>query len=187
VREDDDPWYYRLIHAFGILTGVPMVLNTSFNTLRGEPIVESPVDAVRSFLATNGGIELLTMGSFLIRRRPFPVDIENMDPALCIVRKADGVLLEEVVCDAETGISRSVRIARGSDDGTPQWIELVGGELDLVVWQLVDGLTPLADVVEAVLDVLQEGADDGDEGFDETDVVAALRRLYALQLVFFNL
>ncbi len=187
VREDDDPWYYRLIHAFGILTGVPMVLNTSFNTLRGEPIVESPVDAVRSFLATNGGIELLTMGSFLIRRRPFPVDIENMDPALCIVRKADGVLLEEVVCDAETGISRSVRIARGSDDGTPQWIELVGGELDLVVWQLVDGLTPLADVVEAVRDVLQEGADDGDEGFDETDVVAALRRLYALQLVFFNL
>ena len=56
-----------------------------------------------------------------------------------------------------------------------------------MVWQLVDGLTPLADVVEAVLVILQEGADDGDEGFDETDVVAALRRLYALQLVFFNL
>jgi len=187
VREEDDAWYYRLIRAFGLLTGVPMVLNTSFNTLRGEPIVETPVDALRSFLATSGGIELLAMGLFLVRRRPFPLDVAGIDPALCLVRKAEGVLLEEVVCDAETGVARSVRVARGSDDGTPQWVELGGGELDLVVWQLVDGLTPLADVVESVLEVLQEGAEDGDEAFEETDVVeGSLRRLYALQLVHFD-
>lgn len=186
VQEEDDAWYYRLIRAFSVLTGVPMVLNTSFNTLRGEPIVESPVDALRSFLATSGGIELLAMGSFLVRRRPFPLDVADKDPALCIVRKAEGVLLEEVVCDAETGVARSVRVARGSDDGTPQWVELGGGELDLVVWQLVDGLTPLSDVVEAVIEVLQEGVDDGEEGFEESDVVFALRRLYALQLVSFD-
>ena len=45
-----EPTYHSLIAAFWRLTGVPMVLNTSFNTLRGEPIVESPTDALRSFL-----------------------------------------------------------------------------------------------------------------------------------------
>lgn len=186
VREEDDTWYYRLIRAFCARTGVPMVLNTSFNTLRGEPIVETPVDALRSFLATAGGIDLLAMGPFLVRRSLFPLDVAGLDPALCLVRKAEGVLLEEVVCDAETGVARSVRVARGSDDGTPQWVELGGGELDLVVWQLVDGLSPLADVVEAVLEVLQEGAEEDGESFEEADVVAALRRLFALQLIYFD-
>ncbi len=189
VREEDNPWYYRLIQAFQKLTGVPMVLNTSFNTLKGEPIVESPWDAVRSFLATAGGIDFLAMGPFVVRRRPFPLDPEatGVDPALCVVRKTEGVLLEEVVSDAESGIARSVRVARGSEDGTPQWVELAGGELDLVVWQLVDGLSPLADVVEAVLEALQEDEDrEDEEGFEEADVVAALRRLYQLQLIYFE-
>jgi hypothetical protein len=193
VREEDNPWYYRLIQAFQKLTGVPMVLNTSFNTLKGEPIVESPWDAVRSFLATAGGIDFLAMGPFVVRRRPFPLDVAEeaaagIDPALCLVRKTEGVLLEEVVSDTETGIARSVRVARGSEDGSPQWVELAGGELDLVVWQLVDGLSPLADVVEAVLEVLQEDEDrEGEEGFEEEDVVAALRRLYQLQLIHFEM
>lgn len=49
-REDNRP-YYSLIEAFHGLTGVPLVLNTSFN-IRGEPMVETPEDALRCFLET---------------------------------------------------------------------------------------------------------------------------------------
>jgi carbamoyltransferase len=42
--------FYHVIRAFHVLTGVPVVLNTSFNG-PGEPIVESPADAVRFFLS----------------------------------------------------------------------------------------------------------------------------------------
>ena len=48
-----------IIERFRDLTGVPMVLNTSFNR-RGEPIVHSPTDAVRTFRAT--GLDLLFLG-----------------------------------------------------------------------------------------------------------------------------
>ncbi len=49
VRREDNPPYYDLIQSFHRLTGVPMLLNTSFN-IKGEPIVETPLDAVASFL-----------------------------------------------------------------------------------------------------------------------------------------
>ncbi len=49
VRREDDPLFHALLTAFDALTGVPVVLNTSFN-LRGEPIVETPADAVECFL-----------------------------------------------------------------------------------------------------------------------------------------
>jgi carbamoyltransferase len=51
VREADNPRFHRLITLFHERTGVPVLLNTSFND-NGEPIVESPADAVRCFLGT---------------------------------------------------------------------------------------------------------------------------------------
>ncbi|MHC4925121.1 MAG: carbamoyltransferase family protein [Planctomycetota bacterium] len=51
VNANDDPLFHALISAFADRTGIPVLLNTSFN-LRGEPIVETPGDAVDSFLAT---------------------------------------------------------------------------------------------------------------------------------------
>lgn len=48
VRKEINPLYYSLIEAFGEKTGVPMVLNTSFN-LKGKPIVNSPRDAIETF------------------------------------------------------------------------------------------------------------------------------------------
>lgn len=127
---------------------------------------------------------MLVMGCFLVKRRPFPLDASNVDHALCVVCKAEGVVLEEVICDAETGSAHSVRVARGSEDGTPQWIELEGGELDLVVWQFVDGFSPIADIVDSVLEHLQDEENDTD--FHEGDVVASFRRLYSLQLILFK-
>lgn len=56
-----NPRYYRLIEEFGRLTGVPVILNTSFN--RREPIVASPADAVACYLQT--GMDALVVGDFL--------------------------------------------------------------------------------------------------------------------------
>lgn len=51
VSERDNPRFRQLIELFAERTGIPVLLNTSFND-NGEPIVESPEDAVRCFLAT---------------------------------------------------------------------------------------------------------------------------------------
>jgi carbamoyltransferase len=62
VSRDENPFYYDVIHEFANITGVPVILNTSFN-IRGEPIVNSPVDAVRCFYGT--GIDALAMPPYL--------------------------------------------------------------------------------------------------------------------------
>ena len=64
VRSDSNPRYHRMISEFQKLTGVPIVLNTSFND--SEPIVCSPDDAIDTFLKTN--IDNLAMGNYLIRK-----------------------------------------------------------------------------------------------------------------------
>jgi carbamoyltransferase len=70
VAERDNPAYYRLIEEFYRLTGVPMVLNTSFN-IKGEPIVETPVDAIRSFL-DSGMHHVVFKGYVLSKKRKRP-------------------------------------------------------------------------------------------------------------------
>lgn len=57
--------YYELVREFGMLTGVPMLINTSFN-VGGEPIVENPEQALRSFFAS--GIDTLVIGSFILEK-----------------------------------------------------------------------------------------------------------------------
>jgi carbamoyltransferase len=65
VEEDVNPLYYRLIQEFGRRTGVPVVMNTSFN-LRGEPIVCSPTDAIRTFYSS--GLDALVLGDRLVEK-----------------------------------------------------------------------------------------------------------------------
>lgn len=65
VREEMSPRYYRLIHTFGLATGVPLVLNTSFN-LKGEPIVNTPQEAFRTF--TQSGLDVLVLGECIIEK-----------------------------------------------------------------------------------------------------------------------
>jgi len=64
VNEQDNGRYYRLIRAFAARTGVPMVLNTSFN--ENEPIVCTPEQALDCFLRTR--MDVLVLGDHLIRR-----------------------------------------------------------------------------------------------------------------------
>ena len=65
VEREINPLYYRLIDEFGTITGVPVIMNTSFN-LRGEAIVHTPTDALRTFFSS--GMDALVIGSFLVEK-----------------------------------------------------------------------------------------------------------------------
>ena len=65
VREEINPRYHKLLTEFGKLNGIPVLLNTSFNIM-GEPIVESPLQAIRCFFST--GLDILVMGNYLIKK-----------------------------------------------------------------------------------------------------------------------
>ena len=65
VRKEQSPKYYRLIERFGQATGVPVVLNTSFN-LKGEPIVNTPQEAFHTF--TQSGMDILVLGDYVIEK-----------------------------------------------------------------------------------------------------------------------
>ncbi len=65
VLRETNPLYYRLIETFGEATGVPVVLNTSFN-LKGEPIVNTPAEAFHTF--RESGMDALVLGHCLIAK-----------------------------------------------------------------------------------------------------------------------
>jgi carbamoyltransferase len=65
VERDTNPRFHALIEEFDRLTGVPIVLNTSFN-LNGEPIVCSPTDAIRTFASC--GLDALILGDHLLTK-----------------------------------------------------------------------------------------------------------------------
>jgi len=66
VRKDDNPRYWELIESFGRKTGVPILLNTSFNN-NAEPIVDSVDDAVVCYLTS--GLDYLVVGDYLVRKK----------------------------------------------------------------------------------------------------------------------
>ncbi len=65
VRRATNPLYWRLVDAFRQRTGVPAIINTSFN-LAGEPIVHGPEDAISSFCRSE--IDVLALGDHLIEK-----------------------------------------------------------------------------------------------------------------------
>jgi carbamoyltransferase len=65
IQRSVNPAYYRLVEKFGEATGVPVLLNTSYN-LRGEPMVSTPANAFRTF--SNSGLDMLVMENFLIKK-----------------------------------------------------------------------------------------------------------------------
>jgi len=65
VRREWNPRYYGLIERFGEATGVPVLMNTSFN-LRGEPIVTTPANAHNTF--SKSGLDVLVLGNVVVRK-----------------------------------------------------------------------------------------------------------------------
>ena len=71
VHQDTNPRFHALISKFKDITGIPVIVNTSFN-VRGEPIVCTPEDAFRCFMAT--GLDLLIIENCVLRK-----DAQNPD------------------------------------------------------------------------------------------------------------
>lgn len=67
VDRASNPRYYTLLEEFEKLTGVPVVMNTSFN-LKGDPIVCTPKDAVQTFYTS--GLDDLVIGDFVVSKKP---------------------------------------------------------------------------------------------------------------------
>lgn len=65
ITKEGNPRYYKLVEKFAKKTGIPLLLNTSFN-LKGEPIVNSPINAYNTFI--NTGLDLLVLGNFIIEK-----------------------------------------------------------------------------------------------------------------------
>lgn len=65
VRENQNPRYYRLISEFQEITGVPVMLNTSFND-HGEPIVTKPTEAIKDFFGM--GLDVLVVGDMVLEK-----------------------------------------------------------------------------------------------------------------------
>lgn len=66
VSKKTNPKFWDLIHEFENITGIPMLVNTSFN-LRGEPIICSPYDAIASFQKSQ--MDCLVLGNYIVERR----------------------------------------------------------------------------------------------------------------------
>ena len=65
IRREWNPGYYDVVAKYGQATGIPVVLNTSYN-LRGEPIVNTPQNALRTF--RESGLDALAMGPFFVSK-----------------------------------------------------------------------------------------------------------------------
>lgn len=65
VEKEQNPRFHGLISEFKKITGIPVILNTSFN-LNGEPIVCSPSDAIRTFYSC--GLDILVMGDYVLEK-----------------------------------------------------------------------------------------------------------------------
>ncbi|MBI1870476.1 MAG: carbamoyltransferase [Chlamydiae bacterium] len=76
VHKEDHPRYHGLLSQFYKKTGCPVLINTSFN-VRGEPIVESPLDAYRCFMRTE--MDTLVLENFIVRKEDHPPFHEDID------------------------------------------------------------------------------------------------------------
>ena len=76
VTREEAPLYYDLIKEFERITGVPIVINTSFN-VRGEPIVCTPHDAYLCFMRTN--MDHLVLGHHVLDKKEQPPLREDVD------------------------------------------------------------------------------------------------------------
>lgn len=75
VSKETNPYFYELLSAFNELTGCPILLNTSFN-VKGEPIVCSPEDALKCFIATD--IDCLLLEDYFIDRSENDFEVARM-------------------------------------------------------------------------------------------------------------
>lgn len=204
VTAEDEPLYHELISKFHALTGVPMVLNTSFNTLPGEPIVETPHDAIRSFLYSMNAIGMLVIGDYVIRRKS-----ADLNKLLGEISK-EGYLKNEPATPnragpvtfqttAELGAANhhdgdeSLAVTKVRMPGRPvhgnenEWFELLD-ELEGEVLSMCDGTTTLNEIIAHYADGLETMDVDEKEKAEQSEnfmqnIVHRIVRLYEHTLI----
>ncbi|OCK60206.1 carbamoyltransferase [Bradyrhizobium sp. LMTR 3] len=122
VSRKTNPAYWEVINSFKKRTGIPVLLNTSFNN-NAEPIVESVADAITTFLTTE--LDGLVVGPFLVKKRAATLEdwtalAVSLPPyaRLYRVRAYTARDRQETVCEIRTGHSSggSVRISQDAFD-----------------------------------------------------------------------
>jgi carbamoyltransferase len=117
VSKEENPEYWKLIKHFQTISGLPIVLNTSFNN-NAEPIVDSVFDAVVCFLTTN--LDHLIVGNYLVSKKNVGLEVvAGLFPALpAHVRlsgKAGGYFVSNSYNDRQTSVSDVIyRILQGA-------------------------------------------------------------------------
>ena len=173
VTVDGEPMYHKFISTFFKRTGIPMVLNTSFNTLPSEPIVETPRDAIRSFMASMGSIEMLVMGDYIIRRKPADVqrllgekNAQGILTSPSYPRRAGPVYYESKFCVGGLGSDEGERIEPTTkvsmpdrlihDDRNGGWFELLD-ELEGELLGVCNGQIGVNEIMNQYLADSEEG------------------------------
>ncbi len=139
VDRNTDPLFYQLIEEFDKATGVPLVLNTSFN-LQAMPIVELPLDALQCFLYTE--LDCLYIESFKLEQPP---------PSLLFPALVAGV---EMSLKRHSSASGATLGAKGK--GSRQMVELEVPPAMLRLLEKLDGNRSLA---EAHWELMREAAE----------------------------
>ena len=156
--------YLRLVREFQRRTGVGMVLNTSFNTVRGEPIVEKPLDALRSFLDVEG-IRMLVLGGYVVRRAAKDGNEEGSVVAVSredvFERWGGGLAGSGVVSRTVESGGEIVKVEIESAGGREgeDWIPLFD-RLQLDILQLCDGTSTIGEIYDALK---EEGEGEGED------------------------
>lgn len=203
VTKESEPQYHKFISTFFQRTGVPMVLNTSFNTIPSEPIVETPGDAIRSFLCSMGSIEMLVMENYVIKRRDADVrrllgenDTKGTRLTPSNPKRAGPAYYEskfklnEKNSD-DNGVETITRVQMPSRpmhiEGDGGWFELLD-ELEGEILGICDGSVSVNDIVNHYLQISDEGqvANVEDVEYQEilfSNVIRRLVRLYEHSLI----
>lgn len=159
VGRDDDRTFHGLISAFATITGVPVILNTSFN-LQGMPIVETPADALQCYLATQ--MDGLFLGRYQIEALAF----ERFVPVRRDLRvAAEGVWQagQETFQVLEAGVQ--LRMSPEDTDATTQV-----SSRDLQLLQAIDGETSVGEIAQRL-------------ARERDELIGAILRLYRLRYV----
>ena len=211
VTQEDSPLFHDLISRFKKKTGIPMVMNTSFNR-KGQPIVESPEQAVATLLAAQGHVAALYIGRWKVTPRPCPLGSNVAKSGATEPEEEEGkysvhamrYYISEVTASPNIDAEPiRIRVQDGSQlDGQDPW-RVLPSMLHLELLQLLQpqdesnfyrgdatrGYTP-ADEAEPLEEItVQELWDAMKEvrpGCDWTAVRGALQWLYTSRLVYFT-
>jgi len=194
VTPDAEPLYHQLISTFFKQTKVPMILNTSFNTLKGEPIVETPEEAIRSFLCSMGSIEMLVIGNNIVRRKQASIRklLGEKQPKSGFItphsnpKRAGPVLFrtESTISDGDVNIQTVTKVKmpdrpmhdESKDDG---WFEVLD-ELEAELLGICDGTVGVEDILEEYNPVIEADKEGESAKLDEVFFENLMKRLVRL-------